>query len=211
MTWIPMFPLGVVLLPGEAIALRVFEDRYLAMLEHCASLQSPALGVVLIERGSEVGGGDARSAVGTLAHIDHTSPGIGGVMLECRGTERIRVLDWLPDAPFPRARVAPWPDESADVERAALVRQRLSDSLDTLIAVAGEGRRRVSGRRTAPRLPEERVDPAGYPFALARALGLPAADRYRLLAAPDQITRRAVLADAIDDAAAVIEFRSRGM
>lgn len=210
MTWTPMFPLGVVLFPGEAIALRVFEERYLAMLEHCASMPSPSFGVVLIERGSEVGGGDVRSMVATLAHIDNTSPGIGGVMLECRGAERLKILEWLPDDPFPRARVEVWPDEDADLDRAVPARRRLGDSLDTLIALAGEDRRRVSGRRSAPRLPDERIDPAGYPFALARALGLPAADRYRILAAPDQVTRRAVLADAIDDAAAVIEFRGRG-
>lgn len=205
-----MFPLGVVLLPGEAIALRVFEERYLAMLEHCTAQQQPAFGVVLIERGSEVGGGDVRSMVATMARIDHTEPGIGGVMLECRGTERARILEWLPDDPFPRARLEPWPDEPSDVANARPARRRLTESLAALIAMTGAGRRQVSGRRSALRLPEERVDPAGYPFALARALGLPAADRYRILAAPDQATRCTVLADAIDDAAAVLEFRGRG-
>lgn len=208
-TWTPMFPLGAVLLPGEAIALRVFEDRYLAMLRHCLELRNPAFGIVLIERGSEVGGGDARSMAGTVAHIDNTSPAVGAVMLECRGTERFRVLEWLPDDPFPRARIETWPDEAADTGEVHGARRQLGRSLDNLMVAVAESRRSISGRRETLRLPDEDVDPAGYPYALARALGLPAVDRYRLLMAPDQASRRIALAEAIDDAAAVIEFRGQ--
>ena len=47
----PMFPLGMVLLPGSPLGLRVFEPRYLTMLEEVLAGDG-AFGVVLIERGS---------------------------------------------------------------------------------------------------------------------------------------------------------------
>ena len=60
---VPMFPLGTVLLPGGILPLHVFEDRYRELTEYCLGNQT-SFGVVLIERGHEVGGGDVRASVG---------------------------------------------------------------------------------------------------------------------------------------------------
>ncbi|GEK22035.1 LON peptidase substrate-binding domain-containing protein [Cellulomonas xylanilytica] len=100
-----MFPLGSVLFPGMPLPLRVFEPRYLALLS--AVLDQPAreFGVVLIERGSEVGGGDTRFAVGTVASIVTIEVGEQSIILLARGAERVEVIDWLDEEPFPRARV----------------------------------------------------------------------------------------------------------
>ena len=100
-----MFPLGSVLFPGMPLPLRVFEPRYLALLS--AVLDQPAreFGVVLIERGSEVGGGDTRFAVGTVASIVTIELGEQSIILLARGAERVEVIDWLDEEPFPRARV----------------------------------------------------------------------------------------------------------
>jgi aspartyl-tRNA synthetase len=57
---LPMFPLGMPLLPGRLLPLRIFEPRYVALLRHCLQQESPEFGVVLIERGFEVGGGSLR-------------------------------------------------------------------------------------------------------------------------------------------------------
>lgn len=56
---LPMFPLGSVLLPGSPLPLQVFEPRYRAMLDDCLA-GDQRFGVVLIERGFEVGGGEQR-------------------------------------------------------------------------------------------------------------------------------------------------------
>ena len=128
-----MFPLSAVLLPGGVISLRVFEDRYVRMLADIsegnvaepaeANTSDPnsfgprafgpkAFGTVLIERGSEVGGGDVRSTVGTMAHIvDQQPTPTGGYILLAVGRRRIRVREWLPDDPYPRAVTEDWPDE----------------------------------------------------------------------------------------------------
>ncbi len=48
--------------------LHVFEPRYRALMRDCLA-GDPRFGVVLIERGSEVGGGDERAALGTRGVI----------------------------------------------------------------------------------------------------------------------------------------------
>ena len=63
-----MFPLGSVLFPHAALPLHVFEPRYRALVEDCLAGE-PDFGVVLIERGSEVGGGETCFGVGTVTRI----------------------------------------------------------------------------------------------------------------------------------------------
>lgn len=100
-----MFPLGSVLFPGMPLPLRVFEPRYLALLSAVLDQPEREFGVVLIERGSEVGGGDARFAIGTVAGIVTVEVGEQSIILLARGAARFEVVDWLDEEPFPRARV----------------------------------------------------------------------------------------------------------
>src|ERR1019366_3591141 len=65
----PMFPLSMVLFPGAPLPLRVFEERYQQLVKDTVD-RGRAFGVVLISRGSEVGGGDQRLSIGTLAEIE---------------------------------------------------------------------------------------------------------------------------------------------
>ena len=100
-----MFPLGSVLFPGMPLPLRVFEPRYVAMLSAVLGEAAQEFGVVLIERGSEVGGGDVRFDVGTVAHIVTVEVTEGAIELLATGTARFEVVRWLQDDPFPRAEV----------------------------------------------------------------------------------------------------------
>ncbi|MGH9021739.1 MAG: LON peptidase substrate-binding domain-containing protein, partial [Acidimicrobiia bacterium] len=98
---IPMFPLGTVLVPFAHLPLHVFEPRYLALARDCLA-GDQEFGVVLIERGSEVGGGDVRFSIGTVARITQASllPD-GRFLLDTVGTRRVRVDAWLGDDPYP--------------------------------------------------------------------------------------------------------------
>ncbi len=100
-----MFPLGSVLFPGMPLPLRVFEPRYVAMLSSVLGDEDPEFGVVLIERGSEVGGGDVRFDVGTTARIASVQVGEGLIVLVATGRARFEVVRWLQEDPFPRAEV----------------------------------------------------------------------------------------------------------
>ncbi|MGB4630254.1 MAG: LON peptidase substrate-binding domain-containing protein, partial [Propionicimonas sp.] len=73
-------------------------------------------------RGSEVGGGDVRFGVGTVARIVSVEQTVGSIVLLATGAERFEVVRWLQDDPFPRAQVR----ELAAVELDASTRSELA-------------------------------------------------------------------------------------
>lgn len=100
-----MFPLGMVLLPYMPLRLRVFEQRYLIMLNELLTTGVAEFGTVLIERGQEVGGGEQRFGYGTVAEITGLGSSDGSVGLVAEGRERFEIERWLPEEPHPRAEV----------------------------------------------------------------------------------------------------------
>jgi Lon protease-like protein len=119
-----MFPLSAVLYPHAQMPLHVFEPRYRALAADCLN-DDARFGIVLIARGSEVGGGDERMAVGTRAVITHAaSLQDGRSLMMVQGESRIAVTEWLPDDPYPLALVEdvvapPDPVDQATLHRAA--------------------------------------------------------------------------------------------
>ena len=105
-----MFPLGSPLFPHMPLRLQVFEPRYLQMLAELIEARAVRFGVVLIERGTEVGGGEQRFDIGTVAEVTDLDAQSGLVRLVAHGGSRFRVHDWLADAPYPRAEVIELPD-----------------------------------------------------------------------------------------------------
>jgi Lon protease-like protein len=125
-----MFPLGTVLFPHMVLPLHVFEPRYQALLEDVMTGEGAReFGVVLIARGQEVGGGDLRTDVGTIARIIRAEELDGGrALVIALGTRRLEVERWLPDDPYPRAEVterADAHDDQAVVDAVAATIPRL--------------------------------------------------------------------------------------
>ena len=217
---LPMFPLGSPLLPGSTIRLQVFEPRYLAMIADLLAADAPGdsppaleFGVVLIERGHEVGGGDVRSPVGCRARVvDLQSLPDGRYALAVLGVRRIRVSDWLADDPYPRAHVDDWPDEpvphgtvAANQPVGALVEQ--VTALLTDLAVHGELTPAAvppTAAALAARLADD-VSLAVYQLAAYAPLG--PADRARLLAVPGLCARITAFGEVLDDVEAAVKFR----
>ena len=113
----PMFPLGMVLLPGQLVPLHIFEQRYQQMFVRVRTSDPPIFGVVLIDRGSEVGGSDVRRSVGTCARLlreQELDEGCSAVIVG--GTNRISVHQWLHDDPYPQADVRDFPDHIGSVD-----------------------------------------------------------------------------------------------
>jgi Lon protease-like protein len=109
---LPMFPLGSVLFPNTLLPLRVFEPRYQTLVDDCVAGDGK-FGVVLIERGSEVGGGDTRFEIGTIAQIAGIADLEEGHRLVLAvGTGRFEVNRWLPDDPYPRAVISELSDQA---------------------------------------------------------------------------------------------------
>jgi uncharacterized protein len=107
---LPMFPLGSVLLPAMPLPLRIFEQRYLKLLGDLVASEKPEFGVVLVERGKEVGGGEKRMSIGTIASVTEIGTTQEFLGLESFGSQRFRVNAWLPDDPYPLADVELLPD-----------------------------------------------------------------------------------------------------
>ncbi len=148
-----MFPLSTVLFPRSVLPLHVFEPRYRALVADCLA-GSGEFGVVLIARGSEVGGGDERLGVGTVARIDRASSHSDGRWsLVTSGTRRVRIAEWLPDDPYPVAMVAdahPQPRATAtddELLAAAVSAVRRSRAL---LSEAGRGAALPSGLQLDP-------------------------------------------------------------
>lgn len=106
----PMFPLGSVLMPAMPLPLRIFEPRYLKLLGDLVAAENPEFGVVLIERGPEVGGGEKRMEIGTIASVTNIGTLEEFYGLESVGARRFRVNTWLPDDPYPIADIDFLPD-----------------------------------------------------------------------------------------------------
>ncbi|WP_409047629.1 LON peptidase substrate-binding domain-containing protein [Microbacterium sp. HA-8] len=123
MATLPMFPLGSVLIPGMPLPLRIFEPRYRALFADVMAGDAE-FGVVLIERGTEVGGGDQRFSRGTVAHVRGYRELESSIMVVATGGRRIEVERWLDDDPYPRAEVREippltWSDDLAGMHRQA--------------------------------------------------------------------------------------------
>ncbi|WP_290512195.1 LON peptidase substrate-binding domain-containing protein [Aeromicrobium sp.] len=106
---LPMFPLGSVLFPAMPLPLQVFEPRYLTMLQDILTAEPAEFGVVLIERGQEVGGGEKRFDIGVTAQVAELKVGDGFISLMGEGTRRFEVVDWLAEDPYPLASVRDLP------------------------------------------------------------------------------------------------------
>ena len=101
-----MFPLGTVLFPHMQLPLRIFEPRYLKLLGDLLEEDvEPEFGVVLIERGQEVGGESEKFSFGTMARINQVSANEQFYFIETVGTKRFKVNAWVSEEPYPQAEI----------------------------------------------------------------------------------------------------------
>lgn len=199
---LPMFPLGSVLFPAMPLGLHVFEPRYRALVTDCLRNRQE-FGVVLIERGSEVGGGDARFPVGTVARI--TAAGElpdGRWLLEAVGDRRIRVAAWLPDDPYPLALVQDLPDDGPPDRRALDVAEQ---AVRRALALKSE-----LDEPAAPAAARLDDDPRRAAYQLAAIAPIGPLDQQLLLALDDATARMRELARLADDAARMLAYRLSG-
>jgi len=109
----PLFPLGIVALPGESVPLHIFEDRYKRMIERCLSADPSSVerefGIVWLsdEELKEVG--CACEIERVLERMDD-----GRLNILARGTRPFRLLERQDDLPYPAGVVEFLTDEAAE-------------------------------------------------------------------------------------------------
>ena len=101
----PLFPLGLVLLPGEIVPLHIFEERYKTMIGQCLEQESE-FGILWM-------GDDGLQEVGCAAHIDEVLERMddGRLNIAVRGTEPFRLSRRIDDMEFPAGDVELLDDE----------------------------------------------------------------------------------------------------
>jgi Lon protease-like protein len=164
MTRVPLFPLNLVLFPGQTVPLHIFEERYKEMLQRCLRNQEP-FGIVLVKDGGRLASRTPHS-IGTLARITSVEEVPAGrctvpaphkdncYTITCRGEERFRVtaIDRR-EASYLVADVELYPDEPAPPPALLMVSQRVATLFDEyyreIVALMGGWQREATpGERT---------------------------------------------------------------
>lgn len=198
MAELAMFPLETVLFRTMVLPLHVFEERYRALVRDVVDGERQ-FGVVLIERGSEVGGGDQRANLGTVAQILEVQElDDGRFALVTIGSQRIAITRWLDDDPYPRAEV-----------EAVLEREGAADTAHLVLEVQRHLRRVAAmraelGRPAPPVTIELSEDPVVAGYQAAALAGLNPADAQRLLRIDDPSARLTALATLLEDQAELL-------
>jgi Lon protease-like protein len=114
----PLFPLGLVLLPGEAVPLHIFEERYKLMVGQC------------IDQGSEFGilwlSDDGLQQVGCTARIVQVLERFddGRLSILVKGVTRFGLVRRIEDMPYPAGDVELLEDDSRMTDAAAATAAR---------------------------------------------------------------------------------------
>ena len=185
---LPLFPLGLVLLPGLLLPLHVFEERYRVLVRELLELpeEQRHFGVVAIRTGREVGtdGVTALHEVGCVARLRRVTPYEDGRFdLVTTGSRRFRLAGLDDGSPYPTGRVDWLPDELGSEHEGALldraVRAAFADYRAALAAARGEQPESVE-------LPD---DPLVLSYLVAASVVVDLEERQRLLAEPDGVAR----------------------
>lgn len=132
---LPAFPLGTAYLPGEAISLRIFEERY-KDLARDISLFDNTFVTSLIASGSEVGGDDTRFNTGVLVHVEFLQADEMGYKLFGTAGNVVDIKQWLSNARYPSVEINHHRYEVTSSSQCVDMFQSLQTSLLTFLTTA---------------------------------------------------------------------------
>jgi Lon protease-like protein len=191
---LPMFPLNTVLFPGMSVPLRVFEDRYRALVHHLLRVEDPTervFGSVGIREGYEVGehGAQWLFRVGCRVNMTEVEAQPDGTFeLVAVGLDRIELEHLDTSGDYPVGRVTPLTEQHLAVPEAIAEAARLTfdDYREALLEIDRE-----------PPDGDLPKDPAYLSWALAALAPLTLAQRQALLEAEDAEGRLRMVTDVL--------------
>lgn len=199
---LPMFPLNSVLFPGLSVPLRVFEDRYRALVHHLLRVEDPTervFGSVGIREGYEVGDHGAQSLfrVGCKALLTEVEANPDGTFdVVAVGLSRIQLqrLDTTGTFPVGHVEEIDGPDGPDDSPAAPVVDEGV---LERARATFTAYRQALSEIRADPYEGSLPRDPAYLSWTLAACAPLPLPERQALLEADDAEARLVLVTDLL--------------
>jgi Lon protease-like protein len=196
-----MFPLGLTLMPGMALPLRLFEERYLQMYSDIID-EKREFGVVLIERGIESSDDNDTYDIGCTAYV--VGSGIhedGTIALVAIGRNRLHVVEWQRSDPYPLAIVEDLEDDPLSEDGMQFL-ESAANRLPGLLAVAAELNPELEAE--APELSE---DPVQAVYQLAQLAGLQAFDLQRVLEAESTDSRAELVDELMSETVEMIQLQ----
>ena len=122
----PLFPLGLVILPGEFVPLHIFEERYKLMIGECLE-EEREFGIVWLAD-------DELKEVGCTAEITEVLERLpdGRMNIVTRGSQPFRLLRRIDDLPYPAGDIELLEDtdDEPDPDVAAEARERYADLVE---------------------------------------------------------------------------------
>jgi Lon protease-like protein len=129
---IPLFPLGLVLLPGTALPLHIFEERYKSMIRHCSDNQQD-FGIVYYNGTVLRRHGCTAHTVGIVHSYDD-----GRLDILTSGNRRYEILELIEGQPYLQAKVRFFDDEPEDGIILTELAHCAIDTLEDLAELAGK-------------------------------------------------------------------------
>lgn len=175
----PLFPLkNVVLFPGMALPLHIFELRYREMVNRCIDEKIP-FGVLLIEEGQEVGEAARPHKVGTAARITRVERYEDGRMdIVSVGTQRFKVVEFNDTHSYLSGTVRHYPVINGETSDASQLAQRVRPRIVEYVELLAKA------SNTALRLDRLPEDPTTLAFLVAISLQISGKDKQKLLEMP---------------------------
>lgn len=212
MSFVAAFPVGAAYIPGDAVILRVFEERYLLMMKHV--LESTRQFVsVLIAAGSEVGGEDQRFNTGVLVEVDHVEPSDFGVMVYAHAAHAVTITNWNNEFIYPRAQVVQHHvdatlSESEEVKKSLRDIASQIDSLFTLMDSHNIAHPHVpGGAESVLFFGDEDSNSEAVLWSLLRLLPCGPLARFEVLALTSLTSRASRIVEEITHLREIITFR----
>lgn len=187
---LPLFPLEAILYPGVLMPLRIFQPRYLQLLEELQSGPGREFGIIGLRSGSssEVISRPDLYDVGCVATLHRVrESGDDAYDVTILGHDRFRLLDLVDEGkPYVCGRIEPFadrPSESEDAE--ALASENLVLFAKYVRGVASI-RGRTSIEVTEANLP---ADPPALSWLMASAARLPRPEKQQILETDTDVQR----------------------
>jgi len=179
-----LFPLGIVLLPGERVPLHIFEPRYRELIGECLEHER-TFGLVFADE-------DGVRELGTRAHVDEVLERFddGRLNIVVRGGERFRVEKLTRGRSFMTALVEPVDDDG------------VAPSEDSVTRAAGSFRALATAAEADASEIDERDDQLS--FRLAGQVELAADAKQQLLELRSEQKRLELVAELLDAVRAVL-------
>jgi Lon protease-like protein len=165
---IPLFPLGLVLLPDMLLPLHIFEERYKQMVSDCLAEDRP-FGIVLFD-------GQSIHSVGCMARITEVIKRYddGRMDIMTQGGDRFVIQELLEDRAYMEARVFFFDDAKEDAS---------DDNLETVVETALNLLQEAADIDIghAPSILGGHINPKQVSYAIAALEGFTPAERQGIL------------------------------